>query len=69
VNAAGLMLAVHFDSAELNRKVIHGLLERGVFTDWFLFAPQALRIAPPLSITTEELRKACSQICEVLDTL
>lgn len=68
VNAAGLMIAVHFDSPELNRKLIHGLLERGVFSDWFLFAPQALRIAPPLSITPEEIRKACAIICEVLDT-
>ena len=69
VNAAGLMIAVHFDSPELNRKLIHALLELGIFTDWFLFAPQALRIAPPLSISPTEIKHACTQICTVLDDL
>jgi acetylornithine/N-succinyldiaminopimelate aminotransferase len=31
-------------------------------TDWYLFAPQCLRIAPPLSISEEQIREACTII-------
>lgn len=66
ITSRGLMLAVHFDSFETNKKIIDALIERGVFTDWFLFAAHALRIAPPLNISDEEIREACEKIMEVL---
>jgi len=43
------------------------LIEKGVFTDWFLFAAHALRISPPLNISDLEIEKACRVILEVLD--
>ena len=58
VNSCGLMMAVHFDSFETNKKVIDAAIDKGVFTDWFLFAPEALRIVPPLNIA-DDLIKAC----------
>ena len=61
------MIAVHFDSFETNKKVIDALIEKGVFTDWFLFAAHALRIAPPLNISDAEIEKACGIILDVLD--
>ena len=64
INAAGLMIAVHFDSFETNKKIIDALIEKGVFTDWFLFAANALRIVPPLNINDEDILKACSLINE-----
>lgn len=67
VNSRGLMIAVAFDSFEVNKKVIDALIENGVFTDWFLFAAHCLRIAPPLTITEGEIRKACSTLIQVLD--
>lgn len=67
VNHRGLMIAVHFSSAEKNKAIIDALLEKGVFTDWFLFAPQALRIAPPLTISLDEIDEACDAIMEVLN--
>jgi len=67
VNSCGLMIAVHFDSFETNKKIIDKLIESGVFTDWFLFAAHALRIAPPLNIADEDIAFACSKIIEVLD--
>lgn len=74
INAAGLMMAVEFDSFQLNKKVIDALLETSkeepaVFTDWFLFAPHALRIVPPLNITEEEIEAACTKIIKVLNRL
>ena len=48
-------MALEFESFECNKKLIDGLIKSGVFTDWFLFAPNCLRIAPPLIITTGEI--------------
>ncbi len=61
---AGLMMALVFESFEQNKKIIDSCIERGVLTDWFLFAPHCLRIAPPLIITEEEIKLACKSILE-----
>ena len=67
VRSAGLLIAVEFDSYEMNKRVIDGCIERGVLTDWFLFAPQCMRIAPPLMITEAEIRKACAVILSCIE--
>jgi acetylornithine/N-succinyldiaminopimelate aminotransferase len=67
VRSCGLMLAVEFESFAFNKKVIDALIEQGVFTDWFLFAANCLRIVPPLVITNEEIKIACQKIQEVLN--
>lgn len=64
VNSAGLWLAVQFDSFETCKKVIDRCIKKGVVTDWFLFAPHCLRIAPPLIITEEEIKHCCQVIIE-----
>ena len=69
INSRGLMMAVEFDSFEFNKQLIDRLIEEGVFTDWFLFAPHALRIAPPLNISDEAIREACSKIIAVLNQI
>lgn len=55
----GLMLAVELDSFATVQKVIMNCLEKGVFTDWFLFASDCIRIVPPLIITDDEIQEAC----------
>lgn len=35
-----------------------------VLTDWFLFAPNCLRISPPLIITDEQIKRACQVIID-----
>lgn len=67
IHSKGLMLALHFDSYDTNKKIIDRLIDKGVFTDWFLFASHALRIAPPLNISDELIREVCRKIIEVLD--
>ncbi len=67
VTSCGLMIAVWFDSFDTNKKIIDKLIEKGVFTDWFLFASNALRIAPPLNISNELIIEVCEKIIEVLD--
>ena len=68
ISSAGLMMAVEFESFEKNKKIIDKLIENGVFTDWFLFCAHAFRICPPLNITEEEIRQACSIILKVLSS-
>ncbi|MBS1510597.1 MAG: aspartate aminotransferase family protein [Bacteroidetes bacterium] len=69
VRSRGLMIAVEFNSFELNKKIIDALIEEGVFTDWFLFASNCLRIVPPLTITADEIKSACTIINKVLQTI
>jgi acetylornithine/succinyldiaminopimelate/putrescine aminotransferase len=60
----GLMLAIEFESFERNKKIIDRCIERGLLTDWFLFAPHCMRIAPPLIISEEEIKLASQIILE-----
>ncbi|MBL0329061.1 MAG: aspartate aminotransferase family protein [Bacteroidetes bacterium] len=62
VNGKGLLLSVEFDSYEENKSIIDRCIAKGVITDWFLFNSHSMRIAPPLTITTEEIRDACATI-------
>ena len=66
VRAAGLLIAVEFSSFDENRRIIDTCISRGVFTDWFLFAPHCMRIAPPLVITEDEIHHAVDVILSVL---
>lgn len=67
VRSRGLMIAVEFDSFETNKKIIDASIAKGVLTDWFLFAPQCMRIAPPLTITDDEIKQACAVIMQCLN--
>ncbi len=62
VRTAGLLIAVEFENFETNKRVIDGCIRDGVLTDWFLFAPNCLRIAPPLTIGFPEIEEICGTI-------
>jgi acetylornithine/succinyldiaminopimelate/putrescine aminotransferase len=62
VRSAGLLMAVEFEDFATNKKIINRCLEQGLITDWFLFAPHCMRIAPPLIIPNEKIRWACEVI-------
>lgn len=59
VRSFGLWLAIAFESFETNKKIIDACIAAGVLTDWFLFAPNCLRISPPLIISKQQIEKAC----------
>lgn len=67
VRTGGLWAAVEFDSFETNHAVIQKCIANGVITDWFLFAANCLRVAPPLTITNEELITLCAVIKQSID--
>lgn len=66
IRSKGLMIALEFENFEENKNIIDLLIENGVFTDWFLFASECLRIVPPLTISPAEIEEACSIINNVV---
>ena len=69
VRSCGLMMAIEFESFEMNKKVIDHLIIEGVFTDWFLFASTCLRIVPPLTISKAEINIACEKIIKAVNCI
>ncbi len=67
IRSKGLMIAVEFESFEVLEKIIKNLLDLGVLSDWFLFCDNSMRIAPPLIISDEEIKKACNKILQAID--
>ncbi len=57
VRNLGFMIAVEFGSSQKNFQMIHDLLQKGIFTDWFLWCDTALRIAPPLTFNENHLQE------------
>lgn len=66
VRGIGLMLAVELRDFDFVQQVIKKCIEGGLITDWFLFNDCSLRIAPPLTITNEEIKNACQIILKAL---
>jgi len=67
LRSAGLWFAVDLGSFDKVLATIRYCIENGVITDWFLFNERSLRIAPPLTITLEEIRFACGVIVAALN--
>ncbi|MEI7588715.1 MAG: aspartate aminotransferase family protein [Chitinophagia bacterium] len=58
----GLWMSLQFKSEAIAKKVAATCVENGIITDWFLFAEDRIRIAPPLCITAVELAEAIEKI-------
>lgn len=63
----GLLIALEFENPAHCHKVVASCVNAGIVTDWFLFAPHCMRIAPPLTITIDEINRACDLILGVLN--
>jgi len=66
IKGKGLMLSIDFGDTDLNFKIIDSCIEKGLIVDWFLFNTHSMRIAPPLVITEDEIKKACGIILEAI---
>lgn len=62
----GLWMSLSFANFNICKQVIDQCLTEGVLTDWFLFAPESLRISPPLIISADEIRQAAVVINRAL---
>ena len=67
IRSRGLLMAVEFEHFEQNHAIIKRCLSNGLITDWFLFGSRFMRIAPPLVISEEEIRKVCRLILQSID--
>ncbi len=66
IRGKGLLLALDLGSNETALPVMSRCLELGLITDWFLFADHCLRIAPPLTITHDEIEKGCQLFLQAI---
>ncbi len=69
VSFIGLWAAIQFTDFETNHAIIQKCIVKGLITDWFLFAPNCMRIAPPLIITELQLIELCHIINESIEEL
>lgn len=67
IRQIGLMFAIDLETEEITQKVVEKCMEKGIITFWFLSCPASFRLAPPLTISFEEIEEVCSVICEVFD--
>jgi acetylornithine/N-succinyldiaminopimelate aminotransferase len=68
VRGEGLLLAIQLIDTEYVHYVIAHGPEYGLILDYFLFCSNALRIAPPLIISEDEISSACMQLKLLLDS-
>jgi acetylornithine/N-succinyldiaminopimelate aminotransferase len=64
---SGLWMGIFFKDYDANKRIIDKCIEKGVFTDWFLFASNALRVSPPLCIDYQQLDLLVEVLGECLD--
>jgi acetylornithine/N-succinyldiaminopimelate aminotransferase len=69
ISGKGLMYCLWLKPAIDGFKVIAQLEKQGVITNSFLFAENAIRITPPLTITMDQLNFGLNTILEVIDDL
>ncbi len=67
IRGIGLMLSLQLDSFEHVEKVSSLCVKEGLIIDWFLHCETAMRIAPPLTISKEEIIYACNIIKKAID--
>ncbi len=67
INQVGLWLAVEFESSEICQKIAHKCVQNGLVTDWFLFAPNCIRLAPPLITTNNQIQDIAIKVLKSID--
>ena len=66
VRGKGLMLAILLKNPEIADHLVLACAKKGLILFWLLFEPKAVRISPPLTLSTGEIEDGCGTILEVL---
>lgn len=69
IRGKGLMLALIMKDDTIANQLILECSKKKLVLFWLLFEPKAVRISPPLTISTDEIMKGCRVIIDVLDSL
>lgn len=67
VRRIGLLFAIDFESAEDVSRIVEEGKKLGVICYWFLSHPYSFRLAPPLTITREEIKESADLILQAID--
>lgn len=67
IRGKGLMMCLQLETFDQVYQVSTFCAEKGVMIDWYLHCETALRVAPPLTISDDEIKHACGIIREGLE--
>jgi acetylornithine/succinyldiaminopimelate/putrescine aminotransferase len=67
IRRIGLMFAIDFESADKVSAIVNKAKEYGLICYWFLSHPYSFRIAPPLTITKQEIKESCDLIIKAIN--
>jgi acetylornithine/succinyldiaminopimelate/putrescine aminotransferase len=67
IRRIGLLFAIDFESEEIVNNIVNYAKDNGVICYWFLSHPYSFRIAPPLTISEDEIKKAIAVILEAIE--
>lgn len=67
VRGLGLLLALDFDTPEATRRFVARCFEHGLILNWTLHRDTVVRLAPPLTITDDEIAQASAVMAEALN--
>jgi acetylornithine/succinyldiaminopimelate/putrescine aminotransferase len=62
IRRCGLAMGIDLTDPEKQGVFMKAAIDHGVIIDWYLFRPASFRIAPPLTITDEEIGEACERL-------
>ena len=65
----GLMLALELETEEMVIKLVEKAMHQGLILFLLLYHSKRVRISPPLTISIDEINKACDIILQILDEL
>ncbi|WP_181182322.1 aspartate aminotransferase family protein [Sphingobacterium lumbrici] len=67
IRGLGLMMCLQLETFDQVYAISQYCAEKGIMIDWYLHCETALRIAPPLTISEQEIQQACKIIKEGID--
>ncbi|MEJ1241628.1 aspartate aminotransferase family protein [Chryseolinea sp. T2] len=67
IRRIGLMFAIDFESADVVSRIVEEGKKLGVICYWFLSHPYSFRIAPPLTITNDEIKESAALILQAVE--
>jgi acetylornithine/succinyldiaminopimelate/putrescine aminotransferase len=67
IRRIGMMFAMDFGSAEQVNRIVARARDNGIILYWFLSHPYSIRMAPPLTITREQLKETAEMILDAIE--
>ena len=69
IRGMGLMLSIILRNNNIATKLVLHAKENGLILFFLLIEKKAVRVTPPLSISTNEIKQGCKIILDVLDKI